>query len=56
MLKEVRSELPFPPFLVAVPRVYETSEIEMNQHGAVSVKVPGGLLGIKPGEFEWLSE
>lgn len=28
---------------------------EINQHGAVAVRVGADLLGLKPGEFEWLS-
>ncbi len=54
VLRQVRSELPFPPALVAEPRVYEADEIVVNQHGAVAVRTSGGLLGIKPDEFEWL--
>lgn len=54
LFEEVRSELPFGPFLVAAPRVYEPSEIEVNPHGAVSIKMFGGSLGIKPAEFEWV--
>lgn len=26
----------------------------MNHYGAVSVETPGGLLGVKPAEFEWV--
>lgn len=56
LLCEVRSDLPFPPKLIAAPRVYETSEIEVNQYGAVSIKMSGGSLGIKPHEFEWVED
>ena len=54
LLRTVRSELPFPPFLVAEPRIYEPSELSINPHGAVSVITPKGLLGVKPDEFEWV--
>lgn len=54
LLKKVISELPFPPFLLAEARVYQPQEISVNPHGAVSVKTPGGWLGIKPNEMEWL--
>jgi hypothetical protein len=56
ILREVRSDLPFPPVLVAKPRVYEADEIVINPHGAVAVKTHGGLLGIKPDEFEWIED
>ena len=54
LLRQVNSDLPFPPFLTADARVYEPDEVSVNQHGAVSVKTPKGLLGVKPGEFEWI--
>ena len=54
LLRTVRSELPFAPFSVAKARVYDPSEIDINPHGAVSVMTPGGWLGIKPDEMEWL--
>ena len=28
----------------------------MNHYGAVSVLTPGGLLGVKPSEFEWVRD
>ena len=55
LLRTVRSELPFPPFLRAEPREYEAHEIQVNPHGAVSVMTPDGWLGVKPDEFEWLT-
>ena len=57
LLQVVRSELPFPPFLVALPRVYEDSEISLNPHGAVAVMTEqGGWLGSKPDEMEWIEK
>jgi len=53
---EVRSELPFSPFLVAAPRVYGPEELSINPHGAVAIITPQGELGVKPGEFEWVDE
>ena len=37
--------------MVAEPGVYRA---ESNGHGALSVQTDGGLLGVKPGEFEVL--
>ena len=56
LLRAVRSELPFGPFLRAECRAYEPSEISVNPHGAVSVRTPQGWLGIKPDEMEWLGD
>ena len=56
LLRPVRSDLPFPPFLVAEVRVYAPQEIRINPHGAVSVLTPNGWLGLKPDEFEWVAE
>ena len=56
LLKAVRSELPFPPYLLAEARAYAPDEIRVNPHGAVSVKTPNGWLGIKPNEMEWCED
>ena len=56
LLHDVRSELPFAPFSVAKARVYDPAEIDVNPHGAVSVMTPGGWLGIKPDEMEWIDD
>ncbi len=56
LFRTVRSDLPFPPYLVAEPRVYLPHEIQVNPHGAVSVITPNGYLGIKPDEFEWIEK
>ena len=55
VLYPVCSDLPCPPFtpLIAAPGIYEA---EVNQHGAVSVKIGDQLLGVKPGEFEWIDQ
>jgi hypothetical protein len=53
LLRTVRSDLPFAPFLTALARVYDPAEIQVNPHGAVSVLTPGGWLGVKPDEMEW---
>jgi hypothetical protein len=54
LLKMVRSDLPFGPIAVAKAGIYEA---EMNQHGALSVRdCNGDLLGVKPGEFEFVGE
>jgi hypothetical protein len=37
-------------------RVYDPGEIDVNPHGAVSIMTPGGWLGIKPDEMEWLDD
>ena len=55
LLQTVRSELPFPPFMVAKPGIYVPEDIDINQHGAVSVRaLNGGWLGVKPNEMEWI--
>ena len=52
--KMVRGDLPIGPISVAGPGVYEA---EMNTHGALSVRdCNGDLLGVKPGEFEFVDE
>lgn len=56
LLQRVESDMPFPPRLVALPRIYEEHEIKCNQHGAVALVLAGGLLGIKPAEFEWIDQ
>jgi len=49
---EVRSDWPMvAPGLVAPAGVYRA---HMNQHGAVSVILDGGMLGVKPGEFDFV--
>lgn len=54
LLQHVRSESPFPPFRMAWARTYGPDEIEVNQHGAVSLRIDGVLLGVKPDEMEWI--
>ncbi len=54
LLRQVKSDLPFGPRLVAEPRLYSPAEIDINPHGAVSVKIDGEWLGIKPEEMEWV--
>lgn len=49
-LRDVRSELPFPPFLVV--KTGRTYEVWVNSHGALSALLPDGELGLKPGEFQ----
>jgi len=49
--ESVHSEIPIGPRLAATPGVYQA---EVNQHGALSVWVGNELLGVKPGEFEWI--
>lgn len=40
----------------ATLRIYEGDDVQMNPHGAVSVRaVDGEFIGVKPGEFEWLT-
>ena len=56
LLREVKSGLPFPPYLSAGPGVYGPSAIDVNPHGAVSVMTAGGWLGIKPNEMEWIED
>ena len=54
LVRPVASELPMflqPAGLIADPGTYRATG---NQHGALSVLTPGGLLGIKPAEFECL--
>lgn len=54
LLHEVSGDFPFSS-AVALPRVYESPEIDVNPHGAVSVLTDSGeWLGIKPSEMEWL--
>lgn len=56
LLKNIRSELPFGRRYTAVAGIYGPEQIEVNPLGAVSVKTAGGLLGVKPAEFEWIDE
>jgi hypothetical protein len=55
LLQAVTSDLPviFGPALVAPPGLYVA---ELNALGAAAVRVDGKLLGIKPGEFEFVDE
>ncbi len=50
--RDVKSEIPIGP--VAYTKA-GNHLIHMNPHGAVSVPTPGGILGIKPGEYEWVN-
>lgn len=53
MTKIVKSDLPFPPLLVA--KYGEQYEVWVNQNGAVSAILDDGKkLGVKPDEFEIL--
>lgn len=53
LLKRVQADFPFlAPGCWANPGIYEAQH---NDHGAVSITTPGGLLGIKPGEFVFIS-
>lgn len=56
LLRQVRSDLPFPPYLIAEARTYAPKEIQVNMHGAVSVLTPNGWIGVKPDEFEWVED
>lgn len=50
MLRDVTSDLPFPPFLCCHQGcIYE---VELNPHGAVSARLGSNVLGLKPDEFE----
>lgn len=40
----------------AAPGVYRSACLQFNEQGAISVMTPNGWFGIKPGEFEWVSE
>ena len=52
LLKDMQGDFPFGHHTVAPAGVYIP---EINPHGAVSVVASNGeLLGLKPGEFEWL--
>ena len=53
ILREIRGDFPIGHHLVAAPGVYRPF---VNPHGAVSVEVDGQLLGLKPGEFQWLDK
>ena len=54
LLREIRGDWPIGHTTVAEPGVYEPY---VNPHGAVSVVASNGkLLGLKPGEFEWLTK
>jgi hypothetical protein len=48
----VRSDIPIPPRMAAKAGVHAA---HVNRLGAVSVATEFGLLGVKPGEFNWLS-
>ena len=51
LLRRVQSEIPFGPYLVAEPGIYQP---ESNPHGALALRMGRKLLGIKPSEFEWI--
>lgn len=54
LLRDVRGDWPIGHHIVARAGVYTPF---VNPHGALSVRAENGdLLGIKPGEFEWLNE
>lgn len=55
ILRTIKSDFPgLPgPRLVVEPGVYMA---ESNPLGALSIRTPGGLLGIKPGEFERIED
>jgi hypothetical protein len=54
LLKMIRSDFPFGRIAVAKAGIYDA---EMNQYGALSVRdCNGDLLGVKPGEFEFIGE
>ena len=48
----VRGDWPIGHKSVAKPGEYGPEDLQLNQHGAVSVKTPNGWLGLKPHEFE----
>lgn len=53
LLHRVEADFPFlAPGCWANAGVYEA---KLNKYGAVSIETPGGLLGIKPDEFEWIA-
>ncbi len=51
LVKRIRSEFPFPPFLIAEPGIYKAYS---NPHGAISIKIDGEWLGVKPHEFQYV--
>jgi len=53
LLKQIKSEWPFPPFLVAEPGIYKAHS---NRHGAISIMIDDHLLGVKPDEFQYVIE
>lgn len=53
VIRKVRGDWPIGHHLAADPGVYVPF---LNRHGAVSVKVNGEFLGLKPDEFQWLDE
>lgn len=54
LLKTIRGDIPIGPPSVAVQGVYNA---EMNKYGALSIRdTHGQLLGVKPGEFEFVDE
>jgi hypothetical protein len=48
----VRGESILSPAICAPAGVYKPY---LNRHGAVSIPLPSGMFGVKPGEFEWVS-
>jgi len=54
LINEVRGDFPIGHNTIASPGVYEA---HINPQGAVSVVADNGeMLGVKPGEFEWLGD
>jgi len=53
VLREVRGDYPIGSHVVAAPGVYVPF---INPQGAVSVETNGEMLGLKPGEFQWLDK
>jgi len=53
LINEVRGDPPIGHHLIAEAGIYIPF---INPQGAVSVEVNGALLGLKPGEFEWLDK
>ena len=54
LINEIRGDWPIGHDTIATPGVYDAYE---NRHGAVAVRAGNGeMLGLKPGEFEWLGE
>lgn len=54
LLHDVRGDFPIGHHNIARARIYEHEDIVVNPHGAVAVRTPNGILGIKPAEMKWL--